>query len=136
MKIKKVEVIVPKGSYVIGDPCYAVPSHLWNELLNSCNCFENPIGYIKNGGQKFPVLAFGTKWGDGCYRGTDGREYGVDAGLIGLVPLNVVEDLSEHEVVNFSKDTLCIDDGSGKLKFGHITIDTDPEDEPEEDEND
>jgi hypothetical protein len=61
--------------------------------------------------------------------------YGVDAGLIGLVPVEIVEDLSEHEVVNFSKDTLCMDDGSGKLKFGHITIDTDPSDEEEEDEN-
>jgi hypothetical protein len=83
--------------------------------------------------QKFPVLAFGTKWGDGSYRGTDGNVYPVDAGLIGLVPVEIVADLSDHEVVNFSKDTLCINDGSGKLKFGHITIDTDPTEE--EDEN-
>ena len=27
---------VPAGSYFLGDPCYAVPSHLWNELLDSC----------------------------------------------------------------------------------------------------
>jgi len=51
--------------------------------------------------------------------------------LLGLVPVELVEDLSEHEgnVVNFSKDTLCIDDGSGKLRFGHIIIDTDPAEE-------
>ena len=136
MKIKRVEVIVPKGSYVIGDPCYAVPDKDWIALLETCNYFESPIGYVKDGMQKFPVLAFGTKWGDGCYRGTDGNEYGVDAGLIGLVPVEIVKDLSEHTIVTFEKPTLCIDDTSGKLKFGHITIDTDPAYEEEENEND
>ena len=135
MKIKQVGVIVPQGSYVIGDPCYAVPYDYWHDLLQSCNYFESPIGYIKTGVEKFSVLAFGTKWGDGCYRGTDGNEYPVDAGLIGLVPIDLVTDLSDHKIVNFSKDTLCVDDGSGKLKFGHITIDTDPLDEEEEDDN-
>jgi hypothetical protein len=142
MKIKQVEVIVPQGSYVIGDPCYAVPDKYWMPLLESCNYFHSPIGWFSYTGyinDKNFVLAFGTKWGDGSYRGTDGREYGVDAGLIGLVPLNVVEDLSEHEgfIVTFDKDTLCIDDGSGKLKFGHITIDTDPSDtDPSDEEED
>jgi hypothetical protein len=80
------------------------------------------------------VLAFGTKWGDGCYLGTDGNEYPVDAGLIGLVPFNVVEDLSQHEknIVTFERPTLCINDGSGRLRFGHITIDTDPVEEEED----
>ena len=135
MEIKRVEVVVPKGSYVIGDPCYAVPDQDWDDLLLSCNYFESPIGYVKDGMQKFPVLAFGTKWGDGSYHGTDGNVYPVDAGLIGLVPVELLDDLSDHEVVNFSKDTLCINDGSGKLKFGHITIDNDPSEEEDEDEN-
>jgi hypothetical protein len=133
MQIKKVEVVVPQGSYVIGDPCYAVPDKDWLPLLETCDYFRNPIGYVKDGIQSFPVLAFGTKWGDGCYAGSDGKEYPVDAGLLGLVPVELVEDLSEHQgnIVTFSKDTLCIDDGSGKLKFGHIIIDTDPEEEEE-----
>jgi hypothetical protein len=131
MEIKNVGVLVPAGQYVIGDPCYAVPDKDWLPLLETCNYFNSPIGYVKDGLQKFPVLAFGTKWGDGCYLGTDGNEYGVDAGLLGLVPVELVEDLSEHVVVSFARDTLCIDDGSGKLKFGHITIDTDPVEEEE-----
>jgi hypothetical protein len=134
MKIKRVEVLVPAGQYVIGDPCYAVPDEDWLPLLETCNYFNNPIGYVQGIDQKYFVLAFGTKWGDGCYRGTDGNEYPVDAGLLGLVPFNVVEDLSEHEgfIVTFDKETLCVDDGSGKLKFGHITIDTDPAEEEED----
>lgn len=135
MNIIKVEVIVPEGSYVIGDPCYAVPDKDWDDLLLSCNYFQNPIGCVKDGIQKFHVLAFSTRWGDGTYRGSDGNDYPVDAGLIGLVPVEMVEDLAEHTIVEFNRDTLCVNDGSGNLRFGHITIDTAVEDEEEEDEN-
>jgi hypothetical protein len=140
MQIKRVEVVVPAGIYVIGDPCYAVPDKDWDGLLQSCNYFESPIGYVNDGAQKFPVLAFSTKWGDGCYPGSDGNEYPVDAGLLGLVPVEIVEALVDHDgdydgvIVKFDKPTLCVNDGSGNLKFGHINIDTDPAEE-EEDEN-
>ena len=134
MEIKNVGVLVPAGQYVIGDPCYAVPDDDWLPLLETCDYFRSPIGYVKDGIQKFAVLAFGTKWGDGCYAGTDGREYGVDAGLLGLVPVDIVKDLPEHEgfIVTFDKPTLCMDDGSGKLRFGNIVIDTDPVEEEED----
>jgi hypothetical protein len=134
MKISKVEVIVPIGQYVLGDPCYAVPYEDWDDLLASCNYYQNPIGYVARGfTHKIPVLAFSTKWGDGCYAGSDGKEYPVDAGLIGLVPIELVEDLTEHQdnIVTFNKETVCSDNGDGKLRFGHIVIDTDPEDEDE-----
>lgn len=133
MKILRVEVIVPEGSYVIGDPCYAVPDKDWDDLLLSCNYFENPIGYVKDGLQKFSVLAFSTRWGDGSYHGTDGNVYPVDAGLIGLVPIEMVEDLTDHTIVEFNRDTLCVNDGSGNLRFGHITIDTAQTEEEDED---
>lgn len=144
MKISKVEVEVPAGSYVLGDPCYSFPDHdEWMELLESCEYFNAPIGTIRrtkantfNAMETFNVVAFSTRWGDGCYQGTDGRMYPVDAGLIGLVPLEVVgsdmrDDLST--VVVFDKPTKCYTDGEGKLRFGHITIDTDPQDDEEED---
>jgi hypothetical protein len=132
MKIKRVEVVVPSGTYAIGDPCYAVPNDDWADLLESCDYFQNPIGIVKDGLQKFSVLGFGTKWGDGCYRGTDGKDYPVDAGLIGLVPVEMIKDFADCELITFEKDTLCVNDGSGKLRFGHITIDTDPNEEEEE----
>jgi hypothetical protein len=138
MKISKVEVEVPAGKYILGDPCYAVPDSDWDALLQSCNYFESPIGYIKDGLQEFPVLAFGTRWGDGCYAGTDGNLYPVDAGLIGLVPAEVVDmealrsDL--HTVVTFTTAVKCSTDGNGKLRFGCITIDTDPAQDEEEDD--
>jgi hypothetical protein len=134
MKISKVEVEVPAGHYILGDPCYAVPDSDWDSLLQSCNYFENPIGYVKDGIQEFPVLAFSTRWGDGCYKGTDGNTYPVDAGLIGLVPVEILGkdvhnlrgDLSK--IVTFDKTIKCSRDSDGKLRFGHITIDTDSAD--------
>ena len=138
MKIRNVEVEVPAGTYILGDPCYAVPDGDWDELLQSCNFFKNPIGYIKDGMQQFPVLAFSTRWGDGCYEGTDGCLYPVDAGLIGLVPVELVGTESLRSdlctVVTFTKPVKCSTDGEGKLRFGSITIDTDPaQDEEDED---
>jgi hypothetical protein len=139
MKITSIEVEVPAGQYVLGDPCYAVPHDKWSELLESCSCFNNPIGrfstYNRGSTIIHSAVAFGTRWGDGCYRGTDGNFYPVDAGLIGLVPLSASsnelrDDLST--VVTFDKPTICSTDGKGKLRFGHITIDTDPDEEDEE----
>jgi len=140
MKISKVEVEVPAGHYILGDPCYVVPDSDWDSLLQSCNYFENPIGYVKDGIQEFPVLAFSTLWGDGCYKGTDGNTYPVDAGLIGLVPIEILGkdvhnlrgDLSK--IVTFDKTIKCSRDSDGKLRFGHITIDTDPAQDEEEEE--
>ena len=131
MQITNVQVTVPAGQYVLGDPCYAVPYEDWDDLLASCDYFRNPIGSAG----KFKVLAFGTRWGDGCYAGSDGKEYPVDAGLIGLVPIELVEDMSEHygNVVTFNKPTVCSSNGDGKLRFGSIVIDTDPEEDEDED---
>lgn len=146
MKISKVEVEVPAGEYILGDPCYAVPDGEWMELLESCDYFNTPVGTLRrstkegtfNVMETFKILAFSTRWGDGTYQGTDGGMYPVDAGLIGLVPVEVVgkDALAEHlcNLVTFDRPTKCSTDGQGKLRFGHITIDTDPADEEDEDE--
>lgn len=136
MRIKSVDVVVPAGKYVLGDPCYAVPDENWDELLESCNYFENPVGYIRLDDlhmNKTFILAFPTRWGDGYYLGSNGMNYPVDAGLIGLVPVDIAKDLESHyqNIVTFTKDTICSYNGSGKLRFGSISIETDPEEEEE-----
>lgn len=122
MRITKInhEVIVPAGAYWLGDPCYAVPNELWDELLASNGCFECPVGTVK----KHKVLGFGTAYGDGVYTDQFGNEYPVDAGLIGLTPvgLTVGEPFGSHKVV-FKHDTLCTGD-DGVMRFGDIKINT------------
>lgn len=136
-------VIVPAGRYWLADPCYSISNdEVWMELLQSCNFFmDSPIGTTKG----YEVLAFGTAYGDGVYPDNRGREYAVDAGLIGLVPMELREseygsaDVPDtylagafgREVV-FTSPTKCWEDGEGGLYFGDITIYTGDREEDEE----
>lgn len=124
------EVIVQSGKYFLGDPCYAVPDELWHDLLESCSFFNTPIGTAG----KHKVLGFGTAYGDGEYTDQYGNEFPVDAGLIGLVPEELVdtEHLKQYGDlpglwVTFNGPTKCKSDGK-VLVFGKHRIDTDSDD--------
>lgn len=127
MEITKVTVQVPAGQYVLGDPCYTVPDENWGELLESCKFFENPIGEVKVDDKVHKVLAFRTAYGDGTYRDNKGNEYPVDAGLIGLVPIEYA-DLEqtglESVIVDFKALTECSSDDEGTMYFGELKIRT------------
>ena len=128
------KVIVPAGKYFLGDPCYAVPNRLWDELLGSCNYFiKDPVGEV----QGHKVLAFGTAHGDGVYSDQFGNEFPVDAGMIGLVPEALVDMDELHENypeshselgiwVKYDYETVCETDGK-TLTFGKHIIKTDDE---------
>jgi hypothetical protein len=151
MKLVTDTVIVPAGRYWLADPCYSISNdEVWMELLTSSNFFmDSPVGTSKG----YEVLAFGTAYGDGVYPDNRGREYAVDAGLIGLVPMELRE--SEYGVVDapdtymagmfgqelvFTTDTKCWTDGEGGLYFGDIVISTGDstadEDEDEDEDED
>lgn len=119
-------VIVPAGTYILGDPCYATPNECWDEAIETSDIFNDPVGYITVEGNRYPILGFGTAYGDGTYLGSDGFEYSVDAGLIGLVPYDVGRHMFDpvlHRVIVFDEDTLCTND-NGNMMFGDIRIDT------------
>jgi hypothetical protein len=137
-------VQVPAGEYFLGDPCYAVPDELWMPLLESNNVFgvgnddgphSGPVGTV-NGVE---VLGFGTAYGDGVYRDQFGNHFPVDAGMIGLTPMELVPD-SERAgleglgvIVTFPYPVTCEDDGEGRLRFGRHEINTADDDEDESD---
>ena len=125
--IKARQVEVPAGSYYLGDPCYAVPDEHWDALLKSCDYFnDTPIGEVAG----YKVLAFNTAYGDGCYRDQFGNEFGVAAGMIGLVPLGLFNEQAFFDeychsavVVKFNHPTICTTDGE-TLQFGKHVIRT------------
>lgn len=138
LKPNSVRVMVPAGKYVIGDPCYCFPDTpslglekpYWDMLGESCDWWQNtPVATLTVQGREFNVLAFDTAFGDGEYEDNQGFVYSVDAGLIGLVPLELVEliggevDPSLHKVVDFKRDTVCTN-SDGMMVFGHLAIDT------------
>ena len=118
-----IKVIVPPGKYVLGDPCYVVPQEDWQPLLESCDYFNLPVGLCKG----FQVLGFSTKYGDGTYADNQHRHYPVDAGLIGLVPIEyaIGVDPELSQVVEFKNSTTCTRTSDGVLTFGNIVINTD-----------
>lgn len=123
------KVTVKPGRYFLGDPCYAVPDHLWHLLLKDADYFEKtPAGKVEN----HEVVSFHTAYGDGVYFDDDGNEFGVDAGMIGLTPVELIKINPRYpddsldglgRFVEFDKVTEC-SGNRGILKFGDITIDT------------
>ncbi len=65
--------------YVVGDLCNCLNSDDWQDY-----CFQEvlPEG----------AFSFRTFTGDGTYADSEGREYGVDSGTIGILPLDKVSD--------------------------------------------
>ena len=123
-----IKVIVPVGTYFLGDPCYAVPNSLWNSLLNSCGFFnDNSFGTVTQYDKEYKVLGFNTAYGDGSFTGSDGVEYGVDAGLIGLTPIGLCtdEDFNSElgSIVTFDTPVVCTND-DGLMSFNDIFINT------------
>ena len=88
------QITLPAGEYYVGDPCYSVShdaegSEAWNAILTSSNIFEDCIKGSWNG---FDVIASRTAYGDGVFTDqNDEYEFGVDAGLIGVIPAALVE---------------------------------------------
>lgn len=120
------DILVPPGAYYLGDCCYTVARAEWVPLLERTNYLRTP-GEV-NG---HLVLALGTAYGDGTYRGSDGFSYGVDAGIIGLVhekaagTARAIEALANGLVkrVVFEGPTR-ITNKHGYMTFGDIVIDT------------
>lgn len=123
---------LPAGLYWVGDPCYAYEDHkVWMRLLEAAGYLENPrILDAQIPGDQF--IASGTAFGDGCFLDEEGNEYGVDAGLLGAVPVKGGQRCpSGMREVSFS-EPFEIGYLDGKVSIGHITIDTDPKPEADE----
>lgn len=129
------------GTYYIGDPCYAFQGENWDKILNETDFFET--GKVHNG-----IWAGSTAYGDGAYTDQLGNEYPVDAGLIGIIPIESCDfgdirwennqwvdgrgitfsngekfEFKPGNVVTFEHDFLVSYD-EGQFQFGHINIDT------------
>ena len=126
---------IPKGRYFLGDPCYAVPNDQWIPWLDRCDFMNeesSPIFNNKIFGHT--VAAFNTVLGDGTYYDQMGRDYSVDAGLIGATSVDLVGDdpakiarLNElGRIINLTEDgslyrmlegEIVIGIKAGRLKF-------------------
>ena len=128
------KTVLPAGKYYIGDPCYVIEGEKWDKFLI-------PYWGLNQGGvfdfDSIPVCAFATQWGDGCFPASDGSILGVDAGIIGAIPLELCKsgDPTRGTEVEFDSSFSCHREPNGKLWFGDFWVMTNDEDDGEE-END
>lgn len=129
---------MPAGRYYVGDLCY-VMHDVWDEVCD----LMFPNSYNGNGeygkfklkdGREFAV--YSTMYGDGTYRDGSGREYWVDAGVIGCILESDIRDPNPSNggnYIDFSEEFETGEDG-GMIWFGDVFIDTvGPDYEEEED---
>lgn len=76
-----------KGFYV-GDICYVLNDDLYHNVWGASGYDD---GVFSDPKSRLQVAVAGTAYGDGEYYDQFGRQYGVDAGVIGIVPCELVK---------------------------------------------
>jgi hypothetical protein len=78
----------PPGTYYIGDLCYALDEDLYGRVFGQ----DYDSGhYSQKNNPNHVFMLSDTGIGDGAYRGTDGHEYCVDAGILGIASESVLD---------------------------------------------
>ncbi len=76
------------GKYFVGDICYALDEKIYHETWGTKYEFnDGSYDVTDDFGVQSTFVVASTAYGDGCYVGSDEVEYGVDAGVIGIVPV-------------------------------------------------
>ena len=119
-------VMLPGGKYVLSDPCYVLRGELYDKFLTAHFSGEGQA-LTEIDGHKLAV--FSTKYGDGLYHDEQGRAYGVDAGCIACVPVELVDGANEYSHDQFFAGDFFCEFDDGVIRFGHVAIDTDPQEE-------
>jgi hypothetical protein len=148
---------LPAGTYYIGDPCYVIPDEQWMEAREETlyfGLFPDPAEmnkgehnynpkHLMNGVFRYKEWLFAvssTDFGDGCYPCIDCTtgavlgKCGVDAGMIGAIPIEMVMDFDEDAglgVEHIFKQSFRLDYVDGTICFGNVEVITgDDYDEP------
>lgn len=117
-----------RGFYV-GDVCYVLGDALYHGVWGKQHGYED--GSVQDPETNRVFAVAGTAHGDGQYAGSDGTSFSVDAGVIGLVPLELVGKpggLNEGKVVRVpGRAIFWAEDGKFEITFPDdsvLTIDT------------
>jgi hypothetical protein len=136
---------LPPGTYYIGDLCYALDDKVYDKIFGDVGGYAN--GMYQKSLQEF-FLVDSTAIGDGEYQGTDGKQYAVDAGIIGITPISCMLKSGDGGHVHTFHHKVSVDFKDGVFEFfsldKYLTIDTlgttqdddDDHDDEEEDQED
>lgn len=119
---------LPAGKYYIGDICYFLKDKTYDQIYGGTH-YESGLYTRKADGAVFMVD--NTAYGDGLYKGTDDYEYGVDAGIIGIVSRSLGPEKDDDMyggTFNTFKEPVHVKFGGGVFRFNspskYIMIDS------------
>lgn len=107
------------GKYYVGDLCYVHNEEMYEKAVLNDDEVEN-------------VWFENTAYGDGSYFDQTGNTYFVDAGIIGICPVEMIKENNDwgvmkpghgYNIVDFPED-FEVDGDNGIFTIGHIVIDT------------
>lgn len=117
------------GTYWVGDPCYIFTCD--EEGLPSYKTWSHFIDLFYEMNLPKNTFIINTMYGDGIYTGSDGNNYCVDSGLIGVVPFHMKTLRSNEETRLLSLGSLMtfvepfeVDGSNGilEVKYDNKTI--------------
>ena len=94
----------PPGRYFIGDLCYALEDSIYESIFGG---FEYEQGFYKQKNSNHFFLVANTYFGDGLYTGSDGKEFGVDAGVISILPVCTMMKNDGGHIYDFKEPVEC-----------------------------
>ncbi len=96
---------VPPGEYYIGDLCYVLGDELYDGIFGNVGDYSDGL-YTKKDSTDFFFVG-STAYGDGAYAGSDGREFCVDAGIIGICPKSICGKEDADTYYTLTAETEC-----------------------------
>ena len=122
--------LLPPGRYYIGDPMYVFSDELGDKLVDAIDFDRDKI--IEFNG--FVLWVHTTSWGDGLYTDQNGAEFAVDSGLLGAIPIDLLDDPSglDSGTIVDAPNGLHVEYEAGTFWLGNTIIKTedDEEDDP------
>jgi len=126
------------GKYYLGDPTYVLPNKILIGIWGNDYNYDN--GKYTVNGHEF--IVHNTHYGNGIYKDTRDRIYKVDCGVIGLVNMELIEDINKINgngyIYEFKeKIKFYYDSGTFIVKSGkkYIKIDTQNNEEYDSEED-
>ena len=122
--------LLSKGDYIVIDPCYVLGEDpFWDDFIDFSFSGEgphDPTSVVRSGGRA--AFIFDTAHGDGVYPvrkdGVPVERVGVDAGLLSLIPVEMLEENDAMKYVGDLGARVTLDiDAYPMYDEGNVTCD-------------
>lgn len=119
------EESILSGEYYLGDPSFVINEKLYYDVYGEEYNFDS--GKFDLTKKEDFIIVHSTHNGDGVFEDTKKRKYKVESGLIGLVPIKLINNLENAKkygkIYNFpNKIKFIYDNGVFFIKSGNFII--------------